>query len=554
METYHAKIRLTAAVMLGVLLSVAPAGATEYYVSPTGSDASAGTSPAEPFRSIDAAARAARAGDVVTILPGVYEGRIRPSGSGTLEAPIVYRNAGGGEVVITTSEATDGGPWTERFAFRLGAGNNHTVLEGLTFRDAEGWIYVGEYAHHTTIRDCTFDGSRMYHGIYVDSGSWTRIENCRFLRAIAYPPGWTPDDPEPTLADYISIWRDSHHNLIDNCQFHEISHVAVCIMGHDPESVASKNIVRRCTFVEPRWKCVSFHSAADTLVEGCRMRGLAASYLQYQGASAIVRRNVFVGYRPVRSEPHPAYFHGVLWLRSSVSEYGAMDLAQHGRIYHNTFIDCAVPVTYRGEGAVLPVVDNVFKNNLFHRFTTPLRLPKPFYRNFTVQEANPFVGNLLSDGPADGTVFELIARGEAAGDRLGLDEAVAASGELCRRQVFIANRQGEAVFVDDAGGDYRPGAGSPAIDAGIDLTRTVDAGRGTEVVVEDARYFCDGYGLIPGDRIVIGDNAPVRILDVDVAMRCLRVDRAVTWHKGDGVNLVYTGTAPDIGALEYEGR
>ena len=79
----------------------------------------------------------ARAGDVVNVAPGTYAERIRPTASGTAKAPITIRRQGDGEVVVTTSKETDGGKWEERAALKLGRGNNHFVIEGLTFRDAE---------------------------------------------------------------------------------------------------------------------------------------------------------------------------------------------------------------------------------------------------------------------------------------------------------------------------------------------------------------------------------------------------------------------------------
>ena len=546
-------VAVGAVLAAGILLAAAQtAAAKEYTVSPSGDDANAGTSPKAALRTIDRAAKLARAGDVVTILPGEYVGRIRPAASGTPEAPIVYRKVGDGEAVITTRKETDGGKWHERFAVKFGEGNNYTVIEGLTFRDAEAWVYIGDGAHHVTVKDCTFDGNRMYHGIYINNGSFNTIAGCRFVRAIAYPKGWQPTDPEPALADYISVWRDSHYNLIEGCTFGEISHVAVCIMGHDPEFVATHNIVRNCTFTDPKWKCVSFHAAEHTLVEGCRMSGLAAAYFQFHAARTIIRRNVFSGYRAVQSPPHPKYFHGVLWLKSGVNEYGSMDLAQHSRIYHNTFADCEVPLTYRGSGKTRPpVCDNVFKNNIFSGFATPLRLPLPFYKNYTTQEANPFVGNLLSGGPEGGKVFELIAREQAQGRLMTLAEVVAESPKLCRKQLFEGNVEADPQFADAAGGDWRLKAGSPCIDAGAPLARTRRAGQGTQVAVDDALYFCDGFRRIPGDVIVVGSNAPARIVEVDYDTRTVAVDRALSWAKGDAVNLAYEGKGPDIGAMEF---
>jgi len=543
-----------AALLLAAPSAALAAEGRTYYVSPRGNDEAAGLSVETAFATIARAAAVADAGDTVNILPGVYVGRIRLARGGTAEAPIVYRRHGEGEVVVTTSRETDGGRWEERFALKLGAGCNYTIIDGLTFRDAEGWIYIGDYAHHNTVRRCTFQRCRMYHGIYVNSGSFNTIADCKFLEAIPYPAGWTADDPEPALADYISLWRDSHYNLVQGNEFHEISHVAVCIMGHDPEFIASHNIVRGNTFHEPKWKCLSFHGAEHTLVEDNSMTGLAASFIQFHASRTIVRRNLFTHNRTVRSKPHPTYFHGVLWLKSGVNEYGSLDLAQHSRIYHNTFYDCQVPLTYRSATGLVPVCNNVFKNNLFHTFTAPLRLPMPFYKNFTTQQANPFTGNLLFGGPEDGKVFELMADGAAEGRRMTLAEAVAESVAMCHRQLFDGNLEADPQLVDPAGGDFRPRPGAPCIDAALPLTRTRFAGQGTRVVVEDALYFCDGFGLIPGDRVQVGDQPAATVTTVDYDTGTLTVDRELSWPQGAAVHLAHHGKAPDIGAVEASGE
>ena len=541
-------------VAAGVVTAAAPvavAAGTTYYVSPKGDDAVSGATVEQAFASIDKAAKLAAAGDVVNILPGTYVGRIRPVNSGTAEAPIIYRRHGDGQVVITTRKETDGGKWHDRFAFKLGEGCNYTVLDGLTFRDAEGWIYIGDQAHHNTVRNCTFQRCRMSHGIYVNNGSFNTIAGCKFLDAIPYPKDWDATKPEPSISDYITIWRDSHYNLVQGNEFGEISHVAVSIMGHDPEFIASHNIVRNNTFHEPKWKCLSFHHAEHTLVEGNRMTGLAAAFVQFHAEKTIMRRNVFTNYRAVKSEPHPTYFHGVLWLKSGINEYGTLDLAQHNRIYNNTFVDCQVPLTYRGLGRNrLPVCDNVFKNNILFRFATPLRMPMPFYAHYVTQQANPFVRNVLFAGPQGGKVFELIGDEEAKGRMLSLAEAVAESPKLCRKQLFVDNLEVDPQLADPAKADYRLKPGSPCIDAGAPLTRTRFAGSGTQVVVEDALYFCDGFRRIDGDMIVVGSNTPARVVTVDYDTKTLTVQRALSWEKGDPVNLAYEGKAPDIGALE----
>jgi hypothetical protein len=92
---------------------------------------------------------------------------------------------------------------------------------------------------------------------------------------------------------------------------------------------------------------------------------------------------------------------------------------------------------------------------------------------------------------------------------------------------------------------------SPAINAGVHLTRTVSAGSGTSLRVLDAGFFMDGFGITEGDEIQIASNGTrARITSVNYDSDTLTIDRSITWGSNDGVSLPYTGSAPDIGAYE----
>ncbi len=110
------------------------------------------------------------------------------------------------------------------------------------------------------------------------------------------------------------------------------------------------------------------------------------------------------------------------------------------------------------------------------------------------------------------------------------------------------------IYVDPANRDYRLLSGSPAIDAGVHLTRTTSAGSGTVIPVQKSWYFHDGYnGLVAPDTIQIGSNAPVAITSIDYLNDRITVATSISWNANDGVSLPYNGSAPDIGAFEYGG-
>jgi hypothetical protein len=116
--------------------------------------------------------------------------------------------------------------------------------------------------------------------------------------------------------------------------------------------------------------------------------------------------------------------------------------------------------------------------------------------------------------------------------------------------------------------DYHLQAGSPAIAAGTSLTTVAsgDSGSGTSLVVADASFFQDGYGLSNPYSTVQGDCVAVTtvtnhvcVTSVNYATNTLTLASSITRSSGDSVWLysksdgvqVLTGSAPDLGAYPY---
>ncbi len=104
----------------------------------------------------------------------------------------------------------------------------------------------------------------------------------------------------------------------------------------------------------------------------------------------------------------------------------------------------------------------------------------------------------------------------------------------------------------DASPDFHLRPGSPAIDAGSPLTKTLAAGQGTRLDVGEAGFFHDGLGAQQGDLIRVGANAPVRVVDVDHASNTLTLERSIVWQAGDPVSHDFAGAGPDIGVYERD--
>ncbi|GHH43920.1 hypothetical protein GCM10017774_42410 [Lentzea cavernae] len=128
-------LRLAVAVSLGsaplgllVLGGTANAAATTYFVSPSGSDNNAGTSAAQPFKTIQKASDSTNPGDVVQLMNGTYRetgtGRdvLNITRSGTADAPITYQAFPGHKPVLN--------PVTGWHGIRI-TGASHIKVSGL---------------------------------------------------------------------------------------------------------------------------------------------------------------------------------------------------------------------------------------------------------------------------------------------------------------------------------------------------------------------------------------------------------------------------------------
>ena len=99
--------------------------------------------------------------------------------------------------------------------------------------------------------------------------------------------------------------------------------------------------------------------------------------------------------------------------------------------------------------------------------------------------------------------------------------------------------------------DLRLRPDSPCLGSGSFLTTvTSPAGAGKSLAVADPLFFCDGYGLVPGDEIQLqGSPARARVLHADYRAKVLTLDAPLTWKTGQGIALAYEGPAPNFGAF-----
>ena len=517
------------------------ASAADYYVSPSGVDTNNGTSVSSPWRTIAKANAALRAGDTLYLRGGDYlDDPIAPAASGRSGTPIVYRAYESERPVLTSRNVL---------------GLEHAIL-------MRGVSYV-------VVQSIAVDGgapspaATVKHFATLDGASYIEIRDCDFR----YADGWSGIDiigdshHNQILRNRIdfvgsyaregddfgdSIWIDTpaHHNLVAS---NYLTHG-----GHDLlRTKGSSNIVQDNVF-DNDWSDVLGQGlgARNLTLDGTRnvfqrniVRGTKKSIdspwnqaMKVEGSGNIARRNLLL------DNHHDAF----------TTEVGSWQaVARDNRIYNNT--------VYNNGGAAWRIryydnptrpSGNVFKNNLiYHNRQTP-------YNDSNDSDFWMYMHDSGANALADNLVINNMVAKNAAGDGRVYFDPPHLLGPLttAERQYpnqISGNIQAVPVFVSSQRAvfrDFELAQGSPGRDAAAPLTTTAATGSGSEVVVADASYFNDGYGLGPGDLISVGAERELRVLRVDFAANRLYLDRSIGWAVGAPVHLEYAGAAPDIGA------
>ncbi|MFC1558235.1 right-handed parallel beta-helix repeat-containing protein [candidate division KSB1 bacterium] len=502
-----------------------------YYVDQSHSsagDSNPGTEN-QPWLTIQHAAQTAREGDTVFIKKGIYTEKVLPAYSGTAENPIVYKNFSKDAVTLTNGSMTG-------YCFEI-HNKKFIIIEGITFKDSDGWINI-DSSNYITVNNCIFSGSRRYNSLKINNGSYNKILNSKFLKTKPYKLRKTTPYPFiPVGADYISIIRNSNYNLIEGNEFHEVPHVAVFIHCWRPGNKAEFNVIRNNIFDNPRWKAIGIHNLEHTLIENNRFIGKAANFIQFETEKVILRKNIFCKYKDSTNGIPEKEFRGVFRIWSHYDEYNCPDFARHNRIYNNVFYGNERTISTYKRTLEYPIFDNIFKNNIFYNNKQTILFHSADYK--TVNK-NYFLSNVIYGTAPDQKLINLY------GDLFTVTQAQKQMPEL-----YKGNLEVNPGFVDEQNDDYRLTKNSPCIDAGSYLTKTTDSGTGTQINVEDASYFTDGWGIIKADLIQIGTNTPVRITNIDYDKNIISVEKNISWNTGNEISLPYNGSAPDIGVYEF---
>ena len=523
------------------------------------------------FDSLEDAAAIASAGDTVIIRAGTYDELLRPANSGSDGSPITFKSYQGEDPVITgtafdaraQSHPDDpnyyyGPIWMEDVSF--------ITLTGLDFSNLEGFGRI-VHSHNNVIRDCNFHSSstNWIIGLHLFESHNNRFENNSIegtsdnLRIIhsnntVVQGNWLYMGRHVLLTFKCSSNNIIRNNYFDN-QIQKAMEVLDCeqptMFGHynipyyqDTAIVdsAKYNLIEDNTFA---------YTSEDRLRSG-RPAGPFAG-IQYAGQEGIIRNNVF---------------YDNMGGAFSFSLYGTEAGYNYGnKLYSNVFFENRFAAVSLGRSTSLTFHRNVIKNNIL--FGNDFVNWDGVYDQWGWANADgkPFQIWVMTSGQP-GYLFE---KNNILYSQAGEEDIISHADyyeygepandyslswwETNYPALYTANLEIDPGFEDGPGHDFSLQSGSQMIDAGAFLTIvTSPSGSGSQITVEDAGYFFDGFGIEgeEGDLIKLESGDTAQILGINYSTNTITLDRSINWTNNEGISLEYNGSRPDIGAFESE--
>jgi hypothetical protein len=516
---------------------IGPASCTTYDIATR----ACGSGTATAYKTLAGAAAAAVAGQTVYIRAGTYTEALVPQRSGTASQPITYQAYTGETATITGADLMPAIDISDR---------SYLTIDGLTITEVRRWL-LAVNSDHDIIRNCEFTRALDQYGssktgLFFQYATYNQVVDNLISDSTADNLSLVASDRNLVARNTITeaehtLWtiKCGNYNILrDNYLYNsrqKIGEIYDCFeVGVDHDIT--------------RLNATKYNVVEDNEFAFTPSSGDASPYagIQYAGQNGIIRRNFFY------DTTGPALDMGCGGDEEPYDTYN--------RIYHNVFCRTDFAgVSFNQSGGTM--TDDLFKNNVLYgsifvrndqRWSWYIELAgKPIQIMIRERSGFNFEGNDIFNSQA-GELYT-ITYGQRESDSNPPQHSVT-WWQSNWPGLFVSNLEVEPLFVDDEQHDYSLQAASPLIDAGVFLTRTVGGGNGATMMVQDAGYFCDGFGVPgeTGDRIrLAGTTSTARIVAVDYSTDTLTLDRTLTWSAGQGVSLDFAGTAPDLGAVEY---
>jgi len=191
---------------------------TTFWVSTAGNDSGAGTR-AVPFKTLQHAADAVRAGDTVDVTAGNYSGFSEFGLKGTAAAHIRFQAIGAVNIINRAAAETQVDCGIELSGFDASSGCSYIDIDGFNVNDAGGTIRNGiasgfriRFSDHVTVTNCkaSNNGWVGFYGAYLN--------NCVFDGCESFNNNLGTVTPGEH-GFYVA--QNSHNVTISNCSIHD---------------------------------------------------------------------------------------------------------------------------------------------------------------------------------------------------------------------------------------------------------------------------------------------------------------------------------------------
>lgn len=582
--------RWTVTAFTAILCTLAASSlhARTFVITPGGNDGNAGTS-AAPWRTLAKANSTLRAGDTVLVRAGTYHERIAPTSSGTAGAPLVYRAWPGEHVIIDGPDDND--------LNLVALYGSWVIVEGFTFQNQDYFDLPGRRDYWIVIEGSnnTFRYNRVIapgdvmQNIYTrnaasrgiaEAGRWNTIEHC-YIRGLSFGIVIAGSSPRYTVLRYDTIHAIGQNcidvgSTADGTTAYHGTLIEYCVLD---TSFIEDNIQFEPDYGDPN---TTLHNRG-TIIRNTIMGNAAENAIDLKGAGhTIIENNLIysssgnddgplggndagsgggVSANPNNPTRYTIVRGNVIW-----DHVVGLEMAEGDHYFNNTILNNRR--TWQGSNQTTGT------HSALLAFNYP-NFKRAFLNNIVGGQSGQYIfdwlmdwggnfhldNNLYYDGGAAVRFFHRLNGSRVT--TTGLPEwknTLATQGGYG----YMRGKDGSSISADpifvnapihpsgyDPAWSFRPGSGSPAIDAGTTVTTATAGGsNATTLTVDDSYFFCDGFGIVDGDAIMIGGGAPVRIASIDHGRHLITLSEPRSWAAGAGVHLAYNGSAPDIGAFE----
>jgi hypothetical protein len=485
-------------------------------------------------------------GKTLAIRAGTYNEVIHPQVSGSPGAPITIKNYGDEVVTLTGCPYLDATAWRDYDGFNVGIYTwdvGHITIEGIVIDDpGHGW---GRFVNSNNIivKDC-----KLYNATAMGDRAGLKFVNSHHNRIL--------NNIIDNGFDNLSL-INSNHNLVEGNTITKAHHTLWVTKCGD------YNIIRQNHFYNEDQKIGEIYDCDDSDNSDMNHHEIRDTNATLHN---VVEENVFAG---TPANPGGSPYNGIQMagqytiIRKNVfykSEGAAIGLANyspeaeynlHNRIYHNVFYD-------NGGGAIITgrssdtnhFADNIVKNNIMMN-NRPMPLRWADNHDSGHQMSHRDMANFLFD---HNCIFsDILERNGSIYVDYNTRVSVETAWQSFGNQYKDNNVEVNPLFENASSYNFKLLEESKLRNAGSFLTTASGSGTASnQLVVADAIYFSDGFGIKNGDLIQFeGQTESVALTAIDYATNTLTLSRAMSWNDGDGVALQFAGTSPDMGAFEY---